>query len=137
MVWHPADRGTGRSPAHDRNVFFASDWPHYDFDHPRVSPSFLWGTSSNRRLWDGTLYALPNICPHQFGPLCTGRISGAIQANEDHDWQSFWTREGHILTCPWHGIEFDITTGVALATDQYKVRQYVVSVVDGEVPITF
>lgn len=84
---------------------------------------------------DGTLYALPNICPHQFGPLCTGRVSGAIQADEAHDWQSFWTLEGHILTCPWHGIEFDITTGVALATDRYKVRQYVVSVVGDEVRI--
>lgn len=30
---------------------------------------------------------------------------------------------------------FDITTGVALATDRYKVRQYVISVVGGEVRI--
>jgi nitrite reductase/ring-hydroxylating ferredoxin subunit len=23
---------------------------------------------------DGRYYALPNVCLHQFGPLCTGRI---------------------------------------------------------------
>jgi len=27
---------------------------------------------------DGELYALPNICPHQFGPICTGRVSGTL-----------------------------------------------------------
>ena len=26
---------------------------------------------------DGQLYALPNVCLHQYGPLCTGRISGS------------------------------------------------------------
>src|SRR5258708_34080963 len=26
---------------------------------------------------DGTLYALPNLCPHQTGPLSLGRASGA------------------------------------------------------------
>jgi nitrite reductase/ring-hydroxylating ferredoxin subunit len=85
---------------------------------------------------DGVLYALPNICPHQFGPLCTGRISGAIHADAAHHWESFWTQEGHILTCPWHGIEFDITTGIALATEKYRVRQYAVSVTGDEVRIS-
>jgi nitrite reductase/ring-hydroxylating ferredoxin subunit len=84
---------------------------------------------------DGELYALPNICPHQFGPICTGPVTGAMQSDEAHDWDTFWTMEGRVLTCPWHGIEFDITTGVALATDRYKVRQYAIRVLGDEVLI--
>ena len=29
---------------------------------------------------DGQYYALPNVCLHQFGPLCAGRISGTLSA---------------------------------------------------------
>jgi len=70
------------------------------------------------------------MCLHQFGPLCTGRISGAIHADDAHNWESFWADEGRVLTCPWHGIEFDITAGTALATEEYRGRQCAVSVVE-------
>jgi len=42
---------------------------------------------------DGTLYALDGICPHLGGPLGEG------------------TLEGSVVTCPWHGWQFDVTTG--------------------------
>jgi nitrite reductase/ring-hydroxylating ferredoxin subunit len=42
---------------------------------------------------DGTLYALDGLCPHQGGPLGTGVLCGTV------------------LTCPWHGWQFDVTTG--------------------------
>ena len=42
---------------------------------------------------DGTLHALDGLCPHQGGPLGTGRLCGTI------------------LTCPWHGWQFDVVTG--------------------------
>lgn len=41
----------------------------------------------------GAYYALDGVCPHQGGPLGQG------------------TLEGPILTCPWHGWQFDVTTG--------------------------
>lgn len=41
----------------------------------------------------GTFYALDNKCTHVGGPLGEGRV------------------EGNIVTCPWHGSKFDITTG--------------------------
>ena len=85
---------------------------------------------------DGELYALPNICPHQAGPLCTGRVNGTMLSDGDHDWQHYWDLDGRIITCPWHGIEFDVTTGVALASSRYRVRQYPIAVVDGEVRLT-
>jgi nitrite reductase (NADH) small subunit len=41
----------------------------------------------------GAFYALDGICPHQGGPLGKGTLSGCI------------------VTCPWHGFQFDVTTG--------------------------
>ena len=85
---------------------------------------------------DGELHALPNVCPHQFGPLCEGRVNGTTACSAATDWQFAWVRDGEIVTCPWHGIEFDIATGVSLVTSRLRVRTYPVRVVDGEVVVT-
>ncbi len=42
---------------------------------------------------DGTFYALDGICPHQGGPLGKGTLQGTI------------------VTCPWHGWQFDVRSG--------------------------
>jgi nitrite reductase/ring-hydroxylating ferredoxin subunit len=42
---------------------------------------------------DGTLHAIDGLCPHQGGPQGTGGLCGTV------------------LTCPWHGWQFDVTTG--------------------------
>ena len=39
------------------------------------------------------IYALNHICPHQGGPLAEGGLDGPV------------------VTCPWHGWQFDVTTG--------------------------
>ena len=51
------------------------------------------------------------------------------------DGVSFQVREGEILTCPWHGLEFDLTTGRCLANPRVRVRQYPVAVEDGLVKL--
>ena len=42
---------------------------------------------------EGTFHAIDGLCPHQGGPLGTGKLCGAL------------------LTCPWHGWQFDMPTG--------------------------
>ncbi len=84
----------------------------------------------------GEFYALPNICTHQFGPLCTGPVGGTTACDATTGWRFAWVREGEILTCPWHGLEFDITTGKCLANPRVRVRQYAVAVEDGVVKLT-
>ncbi len=42
---------------------------------------------------EGTVYALDGVCPHQGGPLGDGAL------------------EACIVTCPWHGWQFDVRTG--------------------------
>ena len=42
---------------------------------------------------EGEFYALDGVCPHQGGPLGKGTLTGCI------------------VTCPWHGWQFDVRSG--------------------------
>jgi nitrite reductase (NADH) small subunit len=58
---------------------------------------------------DGEICALDGICPHQGGPLGRGRLDGSV------------------VTCPWHGWQFDVRTGrhqvnPSLHHPQYRVK---------------
>lgn len=59
---------------------------------------------------NGEYYAFSAECPHAGGPLDEGEI------------------EGTVVVCPWHGAEFDMTTGEALTPPvqdniyTYKIR---------------
>jgi nitrite reductase (NADH) small subunit len=52
---------------------------------------------------DGEYYALDGVCPHQGGPLGKGRLTGVV------------------VTCPWHGWQFDVRNGQSLLS--LSVRQ--------------
>ena len=84
---------------------------------------------------DGAYYALPNICTHQFGPLCEGVVAGTVVADAAHGFRRTWVQDGKVLICPWHGLEFDLTDGRCLAYPRVKLRCYPVEVVDGLVVV--
>ena len=42
---------------------------------------------------DGMFYVIDGLCPHQGGPLGRGMLTGTV------------------LTCPWHGWQFDVASG--------------------------
>jgi nitrite reductase/ring-hydroxylating ferredoxin subunit len=46
---------------------------------------------------EGGLAVFPRQCPHQLGPLSAARL------------------EGRVVTCPWHGDRFDVTSGANLS----------------------
>jgi len=83
----------------------------------------------------GEYYALPNLCFHQWGPLCTGSVSGTLTTSRDADWQPRWEHEGRIVICPWHSLEFDIPTGQCLAYPRVKLRRYPVAIEAGIVKV--
>ena len=58
---------------------------------------------------DGDFYAMKNDCPHQRAPLCEGKLTGTNTSDSPGEYD--WERDGQIVTCPWHGWEFDVTTG--------------------------
>jgi len=62
---------------------------------------------------DGKFFAIDNTCKHAQGPLGEG------------------TCDGNIVTCPWHGWKYDVTTGINTTNPQVKVDKYEVQV-DGE-----
>lgn len=65
---------------------------------------------------DGSFYALDNRCTHVGGPLGEGTV------------------EATVVTCPWHGSRFDITTGEVLGPPARRpVATYVVRVKGPEV----
>ena len=62
---------------------------------------------------DGTFHAIDNTCVHRGGPLGEGDV------------------EGSVVTCPWHGWQFNVTTGECLKNPAAKVEVYQVKV-EGE-----
>jgi nitrite reductase/ring-hydroxylating ferredoxin subunit len=66
---------------------------------------------------DDTLYATDGICLHRGGPLGQGDL------------------DGFIITCPNHGWEFDVRSGVNVGNPAARVRTYPVRVADGAVQV--
>jgi nitrite reductase (NADH) small subunit len=61
---------------------------------------------------DGRFYGLPNLCPHQTGPLCEGRAAtGTLAADAGSDWKPRWVMRDEVIACPWHGLEYHVPTG--------------------------
>ena|SRR5579871_6665460 len=79
--------------------------------------------------------ALPNVCTHQFGPLCTGKVGATIVATAETDWQPRLAYENEVIACPWHGLEFLIRSGQCLAYPNVRLRRYPVKVEGGEVKL--
>jgi nitrite reductase (NADH) small subunit len=83
----------------------------------------------------GAFHALPNLCPHQRGPLCEGGVSGTIDYGPHTGYKLAWIWEGEVVTCPWHSLEFHIPTGRCIAFDDIRLRTYEVRVTDGELRV--
>lgn len=78
----------------------------------------------------GELFALRNRCPHLGGPLCRGEILGLVYSAGPGDVQFDASRS--LLTCPWHGWEFDIETGQSYFNPRLRARRYDVESSQGE-----
>jgi nitrite reductase (NADH) small subunit len=76
---------------------------------------------------DGSYHALRNVCPHQLAPLCLGKVTGTTAPAPPGEYR--WERDGRIIRCPWHGWEFDITTGRSVFNPhKLRVKTYAVTV---------
>jgi nitrite reductase/ring-hydroxylating ferredoxin subunit len=64
----------------------------------------------------GTFYAIDNTCTHRQGPLGEGEL------------------EGDVVTCPWHGWQFNVANGESL-TDDTRVACFPVKVEAGDILI--
>lgn len=76
---------------------------------------------------NGEYHALANYCVHQGGPICEGKISGALL---EEDGELVWDHEDEFVSCPWHGWEFEIASGEHITNDKYRLPRYDVVVHD-------
>jgi nitrite reductase/ring-hydroxylating ferredoxin subunit len=65
----------------------------------------------------GRFYATGPTCPHEDGPLSEGWL------------------EGDAVVCPWHGFDFDVTTGRCRVDDDLAVPVYATRVAGGIVEV--
>lgn len=63
---------------------------------------------------DGKFYAIRGECTHQGGPLGEGELNGTT------------------VTCPWHGGEFDVTTGEVVGPPPSMPEETYKVVVEGD-----
>jgi nitrite reductase/ring-hydroxylating ferredoxin subunit len=66
---------------------------------------------------DGTFHAINNICIHRGGPLGEGDL------------------EGSVVTCPWHGWQYNVTTGACVTNPAAKVERYEMQVEGTDVKV--
>jgi len=62
-------------------------------------------------------FVTQRACIHLQGPLCEGRL------------------EGHVLSCPWHGWQYDVRTGENEFDRAIVLETHDVRVEDGEVQV--
>lgn len=63
----------------------------------------------------GKLFAINSVCLHHGGPLGEGDL------------------EGSVVSCPWHGWQYDVTTGKLVQEPTSSVQCYAVEVRDGAI----
>ncbi len=79
---------------------------------------------------DGKYYALRNSCPHQGAALCSGTVLGTVTSPGPGEYH--YDAERKLLSCPWHGWEFDMVTGQSWFDPvKTRVRPYEVVVESG------
>ena len=64
---------------------------------------------------DGDFFALDGVCPHQGGPLGRGELAHGI------------------VTCPWHGRQFDVRTGQCQLSPNVTQPSFPCKIEDGHV----
>ncbi len=64
---------------------------------------------------DGSFYAIDNTCLHRGGPVGEGDL------------------EGLVVTCPWHGFQYDVITGRNVFDPDVGLESFPVRVENGDI----
>lgn len=67
---------------------------------------------------DGSFYAMDDTCLHRGGPLSEGSL------------------EDKVVTCPWHGWQYDVTSGACLTNPSVSQNQYQIKVEGDDILIS-
>ena len=67
---------------------------------------------------DGAFYATDNTCLHQGGPLAEGMLNGTS------------------VSCPWHGWEYDVTSGACAMDPSLSLQTFPVKVEGNDILVS-
>jgi nitrite reductase/ring-hydroxylating ferredoxin subunit len=88
---------------------------------------------------NGKFTAFENVCPHMGGPVCQGKIIARVQEVIADDKTSLgfaFSKDQTNVACPWHGYEFNISTGQHQGNPRMRLRPVRIGIVDGDLVIT-
>jgi len=68
---------------------------------------------------DGSFFAIDGICAHAGGPVGEGELNGCV------------------VTCPWHGWQYDVSTGRHCLTDSISQQSFPTSVDGDDIYVEF
>ncbi|MHB8566372.1 MAG: Rieske (2Fe-2S) protein [Nitrososphaerales archaeon] len=85
--------------------------------------------------FQGRFYAYLDRCPHQGGPSSEGIVIADVESKimSDGSVKKYNSSEKYNIACPWHGYEYDLSTGVCRANPKEMLRSYEVVVENNEV----
>jgi nitrite reductase (NADH) small subunit len=66
---------------------------------------------------EGMYHAIDNTCVHRGGPLGEGDL------------------EGEVVTCPWHGWQFNVATGACVNNASARVSSYQVQIDGSDIKV--
>ncbi len=96
------------------------------------------GTSIGVYKVRGKYYAYENVCDHRGGPVCEGSVMGLVQCKVSANGRrlgDYVSDDKVALVCPWHGVEYDIETGVCFANRDLSLRRFDVKVEGEEIMV--
>lgn len=82
---------------------------------------------------EGEYFAYRNVCSHQGGPACEGDLLGNVESRvspEGARLGEYQSSDKFNITCPWHGYEYDLKTGICRADKRFRLKSFEV-VVEG------
>ncbi|QDT04293.1 Anthranilate 1,2-dioxygenase ferredoxin subunit [Rubripirellula lacrimiformis] len=66
---------------------------------------------------DGQWFAMDGMCAHQGGPIAQGKVADGC------------------VTCPWHGWQYDLATGIQTINRQPLMQTFPIREVDGTIEV--
>ncbi len=81
----------------------------------------------------GNYYAYENECAHEGGPVVEGKVTQDLicEVSDKGKCAEYFSDFKYDIVCPWHGVQYDLETGICRADKRLKLNSFEVFV-DGD-----
>jgi nitrite reductase (NADH) small subunit len=79
------------------------------------------------------VFVASGVCPHRGGPLGCGQVRYPLRSDRVGEVSVDYERP--TIVCPWHGWEFDLSDGKAVADPSLRIKMYPTEIADGRVRV--